>query len=268
MRRTKTWSILLVIVIALAVLLSSCDTYEAKRAAAEEEIRTAQVVKDNPLDGGIAALVEEYVARLATASDATAIRNVISEFEAAAEAHANAKADLLAELNAVDLSAFSASGSSELKEEVLAARDDAVLAIKTASTLVEAEAHLASYKTFVSDKLLALPMGPCDGVEGLPGMTEKVELLGLIDEYEERAQLLIQNLTTAYENGEISEEEYRLRMYGTPENEGGESVSGYEYALERIAWWKKYVTVAINIDGMQETFAAELDPLLEAPSGT
>lgn len=266
MRRTKTWSILLVIVIALTLLLSSCDTYEAKRAAAEEEIRTAQVVKDNPLDGGIAALVEEYVARLATASDASAIRNVISEFEAAAEAHASAKADLLAELNEVNLSAFSASGSSELKEEVLAARDNAVLAIKTADTLAEAEAHLASYKTFVSDKLLALPTGPCDGVEGLPGVKEKIELLDLLDAYEERAQLLIQNLTAAYENGEISEEEYRLRMYGTPENEGDESVSGYEYALERIDFWKRYVALAINIDGMEETFVAELDPLLGTPA--
>ena len=81
MKKTKTWSILLVIVIALALLLSSCDTYEAKRAAAEEEIRTAQVVKDNPLDGGIAALVAEYAAKLASAPDADAIRTVVSEFE-------------------------------------------------------------------------------------------------------------------------------------------------------------------------------------------
>ena len=242
------------------MLLSSCnDSFTAERTAAEEEIRTAQIVQNNPSDSGIAALVEEFVAKLASAPDTEAIRAVVSEFEAAAEAHASAKAEILAELNAVNLSALDGEYATELKATVLAAREDAILSIGAACTVDEAEEHLAAYRDFVSDKLVQIPFGPCDEHDELfPEATARAELLALIDAYEERVQLLIQELTEVYENAEISEEEYQLALYGRAEGENGEAVHGYKYVLDRITYWQKYVYLAISIDGLREAFEAEI----------
>ena len=267
MKKLRILSALLLIVIALSLLLSSCDALATERAAAEEEIRTAQAVKDNPWDGGVAALVEEYASKIASAPDADAIRTVVSEFGAAVEAHVNAKNSLLAEVQAVDISSFFSYDPFHLSAEVLAARDEAVFTVKTASTLAEAETALASYKTFVLKKIGEQPYGPCDDLDRSPEFAAKVALLTFIDGYGERAQLLADALTEAYENGEITEEEYNLGTYGKAADENGEAVYGCEYVIARISWWSKYANLAIRTDGLQAEFEAEIDPLLAAIEG-
>lgn len=260
---------LLLIVIALSLLLSSCDALAAERAVAEEEIRTAQAVKDNPWDGGVAALVEEYASKLASAPDEDAIRAAVSEFGAAVEAHVNAKNSLLAEVQAVDLSSFfSSCDPLHLMEAVLTARDEAVLTVKRASTLAEAEAALASYKAFVLKKMEEQLWGPCDGPGNSGIMDEKIALFELVDAYEARAQLLMRILTMAYENGEISAAEYQLRMYGKEADASSGAIHGYEYFLRRLSWWDKYIAIVISTVGLQVAIEEEFAPVLTTPVDT
>lgn len=274
MKKIQILSVLLLIVLAM-LLLFSCDAndtydaYAAERVAAQQEIATAEVVKNNPADLGIAALVAESFTKLAAAPDADAIRTVVSDFNAAAEAHAAAKAELVDELRAVDLSSFfSSCDPLHLMEAVLTARDEAVLTVKTASTLAEAEAALASYKAFVLKKMEEQLWGPCDG-PGYSGiMYEKIALLELVDAYEARAQLLMRILTMAYENGEISAAEYQLRMYGKEADASSGAVHGYEYVLNRLSWWDKYITLAISLDGLLAEIEKEILPLLQTPVDT
>ena len=236
------------------------DPYSADRTAAIDGLYAVDVVKNNASDKGVANLIAEYTAKIKEAASKDAIAVVVSNFEAAVADYVADKQAVLDELNAQDLSGL----YNQFAKDVLSMKETAIASIKAASTIDEAESYLASFKTAVQNKLAE--QEHYEGNETDKGqILDKIDILNLIEDYEERTLLLMEIVTTAYANGEITADAYNLKMYGKPATETEAAVYGYEYVLTRLSWWDKYITLAINIGGAMDSIKDEIGTLIATP---
>ncbi len=125
------------------------DQFAAERAAAIASLATVKTA--NPLDKGIAALVDEYTKSINSAASAELIASLAAQFEDDAEAFLAAKADLLDELAGL-IAKVEAARTAARKEEAKAA----AIAKAAAAGLSEAEqaaAGQAAADAVVASKL-------------------------------------------------------------------------------------------------------------------
>ncbi|MBQ9736021.1 MAG: hypothetical protein IJV96_04470 [Clostridia bacterium] len=233
------------------------DPYAVDKKAAVDKINANTDVLANTTDKGVNALVQEYTAKINAATDKAAIDNTAADFVEKLGEYLDAKADILAELAGVSLDALH--NQYALRAE--AARDVAADGIKAASTIDEANAILATYKTTVAKLLDEQKVFEGDGlgkdedgnatIGGL--INDKISVLREIKNYEELVMSYAIMLEMAYALDEITEANYDA----TSET--------YMTAQMDLEWWYEYVTLAESLDGVWARIESEIIEKLRTP---
>ncbi len=231
------------------------DPFDADKQAAITGLYAIDDVANNATDKGVATLIRDYTAMINQAGSKDAIDAVVNNFKSAVADYLADKQAVLAELEAEDLSGL----YSTFIQDVLSLKENAIANIKAASTIDEAKDYLASFKVAVQNKLREQEAHEGDG-ENAGQIYDKIDILNTIDAYEVKTALLMSIVETAYNNGDITDATYNLKMYGD-----GADVKGYEYVVSRLAYWEKYITLAINLEGQMEAIDAEVKDLITTP---
>lgn len=233
------------------------DPFGADKQAAITGLYAIDDVANNSTDKGVATLIRDYTAKINQAGSKDAIDAVVNNFKSAVADYLADKQAVLTELNAVDLSGL----YSTFVQDILSLKENAIANIKAASTIDEAEDYLASFKVAVQNKLDEQKAHEGDG-NNQGQILDKIDILNMIEAYEAKTQLLMNIVEKAYDNGrgEITADVYNLKMYGD-----GADVKGYEYVMARLAYWEKYITLAINIAGVMDSIDGEVKALITTP---
>ena len=231
------------------------DPFGADKQAAITGLYAIDDVANNSTDKGVATLIRDYTAKINQAGSKDAIDAVVNNFKSAVADYLADKQAVLTELNAVDLSGL----YSTFVQDILSLKENAIANIKAASTIDEAEDYLASFKVAVQNKLDEQKAHEGDG-NNQGQILDKIDILNTIDAYEAKTALLMSIVQNAYDNNEITADTYNLKMYGD-----GADVKGYEYVVARLAYWEKYITLAINIAGVMDSIDGEVKALITTP---
>ena len=242
------------------------DPYKAERAEAIDGFYNNANVKANPSDKGLATLIRDYTAKVEAAAGKDEIAAYVTNFAEDVAAFVEAKQAILADLDAV----YSKEGGlyDTFEMDVLSLKENAIASIKAAGTIDEAKTYLDSFKVAVENK--REEQNRYEGNAQKPGQEsgqiyDKIGLLNIISDYKTKTNLLMDIVTTAYANGEITASAYNAKMFGKPATETEPAVPGYEYVLGRLWWWEEYIRLAINLNGLGKTITDEIDKLIETP---
>ena len=231
------------------------DPYAADKKAAIDAINANTDVTANTTDKGVNALVQEYTAKINAATDKAAIDNTAADFVEKLGEYLDAKADILAELAGVSLDAL----HNQYKLRAEAARDVAADSIKAASTIDEANALLATYKTTVAKLLDEQKVFEGDinqdDIQGTVGglIKDKIGVQIEIKNYEELVAKYAVMLEMAYMLDEITEQNYE------------DTMEVYVSAQMDLEWWYEYVTLAESLDGVWAKIETEIIAKLRTP---
>lgn len=231
------------------------DPHTAKRTQALSDIYANALVKANPTDAGILALVTEYTAKVNAAADAAAIDIVVDNFDADVQAHVAAKEEVLALLETIDYSALHVQFAQDIESVKAQAKQN----IRGAASIELAKEYVANFKTYVDNKKIEQDFYENENNEGQ--IYDKMDILNVISQYQAKNELLIAIVENAYQEDKAGYAEmYNTKMYGTKDG-----VDGYEeiraYLVERY----NYITLAININGQMEAIDNTVKELLTTP---
>ncbi len=213
------------------------DPYAGDKDAAIGAINANATVVANISDKGVEALVNAYTAEIKAATSKADIDALASNFATKVEEYITAKTNAKNTINTVDLSVFytqflvrAEASKAEVLDAVAAATStDAVTAL--ARTFVDNMAKLLAEQQFYIESTDDIKPG-----ELTPGqIAEKIDILTAIENYKaliaERKALVEANADPA-----------NVTVY----------VAKYEMATADLDWWYKYVTLTIDLSGVQK----------------
>ena len=229
------------------------DPYSQLKAEAVEGLYANALVVANKTDKGVDVLIRDYTAKINEATGKAAIETVVENFEAALDAYLGKKADILAKFSTdADLVATMGKLHAQFATDIATAMETAKANINAASTIDEAEAYFAAFVAAVDNKLAEQEFYEDEKKED-GQIFDKIALLELIENYQERSDLLKDIVKTALANGEITNDAYEKAM---------SLATGYPFADARLSWWEKYITLAIDLSGLEKQIMKEIDDLL------
>ena len=199
-----------------------------------------KTVVDNKTDAGVALLVGEYAAKIKAAATTDAITALVANFEADLDKHIDAKNEVLAKVDAKDLTGL----YGQFKKDIDTAKEDAKANIKAASTIDEAKDYLAAFEAAVANKLAEQKY--YEGGDGANGqINDKIALLEELERYEA--------VITDYE--QIVKDADTL----TP-GEKETNLAYYAGVREDISYQEKYITLAIDLGSvdLEDTIGSQL----------
>lgn len=240
------------------------DPYSAQREEAKQSLEANADVLANPTDKGITALILDYKAKIDVAANADAIALAVTHFQDAVTDHLTAKAEILTQLDDEEL----LKGLyDQFLLQVKSLKTVAVDSVKTASSIKEAESVLDSFKLAVQNALMEQEF--YEGPDKNPDKNEiggqigdKIDLLNYVEAYVTKVNFLQSIVNNALALKEIDQDTYNKMMYKAF---GGDT--SYEAILGRLAWWDKYITLAINLDPkeVKDSIFNEVDKLVKTP---
>lgn len=237
------------------------DPYAAEKLTAIGTLEAAAAA--NKADKGIALIVASYKEMIQAANSVDAINSVVTNFNDALATYKADKAAILAEMDGDEMQLLYAQLYAQFKTSVDSLKAIAVSSINTASSIEEAEAVLADFKAAVNNTLAEQKVyegenkDPDAGIVG-GQIGDKIAILTLIEKYEDRLAVLKGLVEDAYHAGQINIDKYTEMMYG-------DATTGYDYAAGRLSWWDKYVTLAIDLSGVEAKIKSEVGTLLRTP---
>ena len=228
--------------------VSVTDPYSAEKAAAIEAIRA----KDDKVDKGIDILIRDYTVKINAATSVDAVNSAKANFEAALAEYLADKAEILAGFES-DTALKEKIANLEEKypqfaKDIATEKTNTIENINAASTIDEAKAYFEAFKVAVDNKIAETEDYEKNEENEKGLIYKKIELLTLIEAYEERIALLEGIIVKGIELGEITA-----------------SPADYTEAKESLAWWTKYVTLAISLSGVEEDINDEMKDLLSTP---
>lgn len=225
--------------------VSVTDPYSSEKAAAVEAIRA----KDDKIDKGIDILIRDYTAKINAATSVEAVNTAKANFEAALAEYLADKAEIIASFDTdADLTAKLATLETKYPQffkDIKTEKANAIANINAASTIDEAKDYFKAFKAAVDNKIAETEDYEKNESEDKGLIFAKIDLLTLIEAYEARIALLEGIIAKGIELGEIT---------GAPYD--------YSDAKARLAWWNKYVTLAITLAGVEDDINGEMKDLL------
>ena len=239
------------------------DPYAAEKLAAFDKLDAAAAA--NKADKGIAQIVANYKEKVQAANSVDAINAVVANFDDALATWKADKAAILAAMDNADMQLLYAQLYAQFKTTVESLKAIAVSSINAASSIDEAEAVLADFKVAVNNALAEQKVyegenkNPDTGEIG-GQIGDKIAILQLIEKYTNRLNFLKGLVET--NRTEIGEDMYKEMMFGEADKE---ATTGYDYVEGRLSWWDKYVTLAIDLTGVEDKIKTEVGNLLKTP---
>lgn len=239
------------------------DPYAAEKLAAFDKLDAAAAA--NKADKGIAQIVANYKEKVQAANSVDAINAVVANFDDALATWKADKAAILAAMDNADMQLLYAQLYAQFKTTVESLKAIAVSSINAASSIDEAEAVLADFKVAVNNALAEQKVyegenkNPDTGEIG-GQIGDKIAILQLIEKYTKRLNFLKGLVEDA--KGVLAEGVYDEMMFG---KSGKEATTGYDYVEGRLSWWEKYVTLAIDLTGVEDKINTEVGDLLKTP---
>lgn len=229
------------------------DPFSAQKAEAIEGLYENALVVANKTDKGVDILIRDYTAKINEATAKAAIDTVVENFEAALDAYLGKKADILAKFdNDADLVATIAKLHAQFATDIATAMENAKANINAASTIDEAESYFVAFVAAVNNKLAEQEFYEDEKREE-GQIYDKIALLQLIEDYQNRSALLKDIVKNALASGQITTDAYEKAM---------SLATGYPFADARLSWWEKYITLAIDLSGLEKEIKKDVEDLL------
>ena len=251
--------------------VSVTDPYSDEKAAAIDAIRA----KDDKIDKGIDILIRDYTAKINAATSVDAVNTAKANFETALAEYLADKAEILAGFESdADLKAKLATLEEKYPQffkDIKTEKANAIANINAASTIDEAKDYFNAFKAAVDNKIAETEDYEKNEEDEKGLIYAKIDLLTLIEKYETRIELLSKIVEEAKADNHF--DGFEVDAEGNPtdvpkmnayyEMVGGNGVEGvYPAALARLAWWNKYVTLAISLAGVEDDINDEMEERL------
>ena len=222
--------------------ISVTDPLAEVKALAIARMREHEDVLAHPTDAGVSLLLEDFVAQIETATTANAVAALEQAFDSELAEYLAAKAGILEELNAVDLSELYGS----FRTDIDTAKATAITAIRAAATLEEANGYLETFKTAVQNKLAEQEALEDDGPGDDSGLID--DKIALLEELERYLAVITDFEQIVSDATDISElQKQAMLVY-------------YSEVRSDIDYLQKYITLAMDLSAvdLEESIGSQL----------